>query len=136
MRISPPALVVLCLPAAALAQDHPPGIAFAQAPEQSLGVAVGSDPAATIAAAVADCVAGGALAADCIPTNWCQPAGWSVDVFVQHVEGLHWHEVVCGLPGEAVALSVAAALCDRDDRPWIAHCDLVQVHDPQGAPQL
>ncbi|MCB1396994.1 MAG: hypothetical protein H6898_11435 [Rhodobacter sp.] len=130
------ALVCLCLPTAAPAQDGPAGIAFVQAPEQSSGMAIGPTPALAFEAAIAECVAGGALAADCLPTNWCQPAGWSVDVFVQHVEGIHWHEVVCGLPEEAVALSVAAALCNRDDRPWVALCDLTQVYDPQGVPQL
>ncbi|GAB4276690.1 MAG: hypothetical protein Kow0013_30280 [Pararhodobacter sp.] len=122
--------------AGATAQNGPPGIAFVQAPEQSSGMAMGATPQEAFAAATAQCIAGGALAEDCVPSAWCRPAGWSVDLFVQHREGPHWHEVVCGLPEEAVALSVAAALCDLGDRPWIAVCDLVQIHDPTGTPQL
>lgn len=138
--VAPRALLLVLLspllPLSAAAQDEPPGIAFVQAPELSSGMALAATPAQGFAAATAQCVAGGADAQDCLPTNWCQPAGWSVDLFVQHVEGLHWHEVVCGLPAEAVALSVAAALCNHEDRPWIAACDLVQVYDPDGVPQL
>jgi hypothetical protein len=129
-------LALIGLAASAGAQEGAPGIAFVQAPEMSQGMAMGATPAEGFAAATAQCVEGGALPEDCIATNWCQPAGWSVDLFVQHVEGLHWHEVVCGLPEEGVALSVAAALCDLGDRPWLAACDLVQVYDPGGIPQL
>lgn len=126
----------LMLPTAAAAQDGAPGIAFVQAPEMSYGMAMGATPAEAIDAATAQCVEGGAMAEDCIPTDWCKPAGWSVDIFIQHREGLHWHETVCGLASEDVALSVGAALCDTDAQPWIMMCDLVQVWDPQGAPQL
>jgi hypothetical protein len=126
----------LMLPAPTFAQDGPPGIAFVQAPEMSFGMAIGATPAEAFDAATAQCVDGGAMEEDCIPTDWCQPAGWSVDVFVQHVEGLHWHETVCGLASEDAALSVGVALCNPDDQPWITLCNLVQVWNPQGEPQL
>lgn len=120
-------------PLSALAE---PGIAFVQAPEMSSGMAVGASPAEAIDAAMAECVAGGAMAEDCIVTNWCSPAGWSVDIFAQHREGLHWHEVVCGLPTRAMGEMVAQTLCDRGERPDLIECLLVQVYDPEGVPQM
>lgn len=129
-----PALLLLPLPA--LAQEGPRGIAFVQAPEQSAGQATGLTPQAAFAEATAHCVAGGALAQDCLPTTWCFPAGWSVDIFAQHQEGLHWHETHCGLPSREVAEQVAHALCDKGARPYLIECDLVQVYDPDGTPLL
>ena len=129
-------IALILVSTGAQAQSGPAGIAFVQAPEQSFGVAMGATPQEGFANAVQACVEGGALADDCIPTNWCQPAGWSIDLFVMHQEGLHWHEIVCGLPNEDVALSVGAALCDLNDRDGIGMCDLVQVYDPNGTPQL
>ena len=127
----------LLSPFALLAQaDGPPGIAFVQAPEQASGMAMAQTPQQGFAAAIQQCVDGGAYPEDCIPTNWCQPAGWSIDLFVMHNAGNHWHEVVCGLPNREVAQSVSAALCNAQDRPWIIECDLVQVYDPDGQPQL
>lgn len=129
-------VLMLCNPVSALAQQNGPlGIAFVQAPEQSSGMALGRTPAEGFARATAQCVEGGALAEDCFPTAWCQPAGWSVDVFVMNQEGLHWHEVVCGLPGEAIAQSVGAALCARDLRPYVTDCVVTQVLDPDGVVQ-
>lgn len=126
----------LAVPNIALAQGGPDGIAFVQAPEQSWGVAMGATPAEAFARATAQCVEGGALAEDCLQTNWCQPAGWSVDLFVMHQEGIHWHEVVCGLPNEEIAQAVAAEICDKAAREMIIECDLVQVYDHDGALQM
>jgi hypothetical protein len=127
-------LIALCLalvlPGLALAQ--PMGIAFVQAPEQSSGRAMGETPEAAFAAATQACVEGGALAEDCVQTNWCAPAGWSIDIFAQHTEGPHWHETVCGLPSEPVARAVAAQICDRAARPYLIECALVAVIDPEG----
>jgi len=128
--------ILLVLPLAASAQDGPRGIAFVQAPENSSGMAMGRTPAEGFAAATAQCVDGGAFAEDCIPTNWCFPAGWSVVVFLMHQEGIHWHEVACGLASEDVALSVGGAMCNLDDRPYLTDCTLAQVYDPEGKPQI
>lgn len=137
MRISSFALPLgLILAGPLAAQDGPLGIAFVQAPEQSSGVATGRTPAEAFDRATALCVAGGATAEDCLPTNWCFPAGWSVDIFVQHVEGLHWHEVHCGLQSPELALRLAEVACNADDRPWAIECALVQVYDPEGTPQM
>lgn len=83
---------------------------------------------------MAQCVEGGAEARDCIVTNYCSPAGWSVDLFIQHREGLHWHEVTCGLPELSMAQTFEAMACNRDARPWLIECALVQIYDPDGQP--
>lgn len=130
--------LVIALAAAcpATAQDGPRGIAFAQAPEQSFGVGTGANAREAIEAAVDRCVDGGAAPRDCIVTNYCSPAGWSVDLFVQHREGLHWHEVTCGLPDRRIAEGIEKLACDRGIRPWLIECTLVQIYDPDGKPMI
>ncbi|MCC6000016.1 MAG: hypothetical protein JJU19_04025 [Pararhodobacter sp.] len=123
------------MPNAALS-DMPAGIAFVQAPEMGLGVATGSDMTRTIDAARETCMASGALETDCLVSAWCQPAGWSIDLFVMHQEGLHWHEFICGLPDQAMAERVADLLCESSGRPWIMDCMLVQIYDDAGTPRL
>ncbi|MEM1378845.1 MAG: hypothetical protein AAGG69_15800 [Pseudomonadota bacterium] len=123
-------------PVIANAQDGLLGIAFVQAPEQGGGVAVDTDMDHAFKKATEECMANGAFAEDCLRTNWCQPAGWSVDLFLQHVEGVHWHEVVCGLPTEEIARSIVPALCDTSDRQYIAACMMVQLYDPNGNTML
>ena len=124
----------LILPFGASAQER--GIAFVQAPEQSSGMAIGATPEEAFAAATAQCVEGGAYPEDCLRTNWCLPSGYSIDVFAQHQEGLHWHETLCGLPSEETAREVAEVLCNRSARPYLSECMLVQLYDPDGAPLL
>ncbi|WP_417586871.1 hypothetical protein [Pararhodobacter oceanensis] len=129
-------LCLLLAPLPLAAQDGLSGIAFVQAPEMSSGMALAQTPADAFAAATAECTEGGAETEDCIPTNWCQPAGFSIDLFVMHTEGLHWHEVTCGLPTEEIARATAAAICTQGARPWIADCQLVQIYDRDGQPQM
>ena len=116
----------------AVAQERAGAIAYAQAVEQSGGVATGATLDEAVAAARADCVAGGALAEDCLISAACEPAGWSIDVFVQHQEGPHWHEMICGIADEAMIEGIAAAVCEREARPWIMECALVGVRDRAG----
>lgn len=59
-----------------------------------------------------------------------------MDFFIQHVEGLHWHEAQCGLPDEASARALERVFCDAELHPWVADCSLVQLYDPQGRPQM
>ncbi len=126
-------LVVAMGAAGAVAAEEPVGaIAFAQAPEQSGGVGVAATVEEAIAAAMAECVAGGAPEENCFITAACEPAGWSVDVFLQHQEGPHWHEMHCGLPDEVTARAVAAALCDAVARPYLMECALVGLRDAGG----
>lgn len=120
-----------------LAEEQRVGaIAFAQAVEQGGGTGTGATIEAAVAAARAECVAGGARAEDCLITAACEPAQWSVDIFVQHQEGPHWHEMLCGIADEAMIAGVVEAVCDRAARPWLMECALVQVRDPFGAARM
>lgn len=131
LRLFPAALLALALPASAQV-----GVAIVQAPEQSWGIAIGETAADAFKVAIDMCVEGGALAQDCVPTNWCMPSGWTVTVGVMHLEGLHWSESVCGLPERPIAEAVGAALCDLEARPWVSDCVLAQIYDPLGTPTM
>jgi len=111
-------------------------IAFAQAPEQSAGVGYAQGIDAAIAAARAECEAGGAAPGDCSITTACDWAGWSADFFVQHEAGNHWHETYCGLASEETTALLEAAICDAQSRPELIECALVQVWSPEGAAQM
>lgn len=130
------AAVALSLPLTASAQDGPRSIAFVQAPEQATAIALGDTVESAMAEAVDSCVKQGGYPEDCQVTAACSSAGWSIDIFAQHQEGLHWHEFQCGLPSPEVARAVAAAICHRPDRPYLIECALVQLYDPSGAPQM
>ena len=137
IRLHHIALLAACIAAPqAAAQDGPAGIAFVQAPEQGGGVCTGATMDEAFSCAVALCMETGAADEDCLRTNWCQPAGWSVDVFVQHREGPHWHEVACGLANRAIAEAVGEAICDREARDYLIECATVQVYDPEGAAMM
>ena len=130
------AAVVFAAGAVSAEEQRAGAIAYAQAAEVSGGVGTGATIEAAIAAARADCVAGGARAEDCLITAACEPAQWSVDIFVQHQEGPHWHEMLCGIADEALVAGVVAAVCDGAARPWIMECALVQVRDPFGKARM
>ncbi len=127
-----PAMAVAFLAGPVAAQS----IAFVQAPEQSSGIGFADTVEAAIADGVAQCVEGGALEEDCEVTTACEYGWWSIDVFAQHTEGPHWHESLCGLPDQATAEAVAAALCDRATRPYLMECALVQIWSPDGTPLM
>ena len=123
-------LLVLALPAPA--QDGPTGIAFVEAPEQSSGVCTGGNPDKAFACAREKCVAGGAEARDCARVAWCFPGGWSADVFVQHREGPHWHEYLCGWDSREAVSRAAEIKCDRTLRDYLIECATVRFWDPDG----
>lgn len=127
------ALILSMLPLPVLAQ--PLGVAFIQAPEQYSGVFTAPDLREATVRGTAECLAAGAMAEDCAVQSWCHPAGWSIDIFAQHQEGLHWHEFHCGLPDEATAMAVGETLCDRTNRPYLTECLVVQLYDPEGQAQ-
>ncbi len=127
---------IFCLAAALAPPATAQSIAFAQAPEQSSGVGTGPDIGTAIRAARAECVAGGAYAEDCLITAACDNAGWSLDVFAQHREGLHWHELFCGFSDEAVARAVGETVCNPAHRPDLIECAVVQIWDRDGNPQM
>jgi len=116
----------------AISQDGPIGIAFAEAPEQSSGVCTGQSTDKTLACARAKCVDGGAMAQDCLRVKWCYPAGWSADLFVQHKEGPHWHQYLCGWDSKEALMAAVAVACDKTLRPYIMECSAVQFWDDKG----
>jgi len=120
------ALATAAAPAAAEA------IAFAQAPEMSFGIGLGGGLAEAIDRAMEDCGHPG----DCVVTTACSPAGWSVDVFLQHREGLHWHEIFCGFDSRETAEAIVPQLCSLATRPYLIDCMLSQVWNPDGIPQI
>ncbi|MEO1701882.1 MAG: hypothetical protein AAFR71_07490 [Pseudomonadota bacterium] len=130
--ISTAAAMFLLTVTCAQAQDGPVGIAFVQAPEQGSGVATGPNPIVAFERARAQCMESGAAESDCLRTNWCYPANWSIDIFAQHREGIHWHEIVCGLHSESAARATAEAICNMEEREFLIECSLVQLYDPTG----
>jgi hypothetical protein len=131
------ALTLVLLPLPALAQDGlSTGVAFIQAPEQYSGAVFSATATEAFELAMDECTGTGAMAQDCQIMAWCQPAGWSVDVFLQHTEGPHWHEFHCGMPDARTAMAVADAICDRDIRSYLIECAPVQMWDPDGMPQM
>lgn len=125
-------VITLMATSAGAAQDGPIGIAFAQAPEQSSGVCTGQSTDKTLACARAKCVDGGAMAQDCLRVKWCYPAGWSADLFVQHKEGLHWHEYLCGWDSKEAVMAAIDVACDRQRRDYIIECSAVRFWDNNG----
>jgi hypothetical protein len=107
------------------------GIAFAIAPEQSVGHCVGGNATATLDCARARCAEGGARPQDCLRVTWCYPAGWSATIAVQHREGLHWTEFTCGWETRAAVEEAVALECR--DREMIEACELGEIRDPVGA---
>ena len=112
--------------------DGPNGIAFVEAPERSGGHCVGKTPDQAFACARAKCAVDGVQATDCLRRAWCYPAGWSVDVFVQHREGPHWHEFSCGWDSREAAVRAAELKCDKAVRPYLIDCAAVRFFDPDG----
>lgn len=124
--------LVLSSPIGAGAQEGRNGIAFVQAVEQGSGVCTGKDAASAFACARAKCTAEGAAGEDCTEQAWCSPAFWSVDVFLQHQEGPHWHEYYCGWNSRELALAAARTACDKALRPYLIECAAVMVYDEDG----
>jgi hypothetical protein len=116
----------------ASAQDGPVGIAFAEAPEQSSGVCTGQSTDKTLACARTKCVEGGAMAEDCLRVKWCYPAGWSADLFIQHKEGVHWHEYLCGWHSKEALMAAIDVACGGERRDYIIECSAVRFWDDKG----
>lgn len=112
------------------AQEGPLGIAISQAPEAATGICFGEDANQTIACAQQDCMdQSGFDAIDCPVSNWCSPAGWTVDVFVQHQEGPHWHQYSCGWQSREQAEASVKITCSSE---WFIECEAVNFWSPQG----
>lgn len=133
-----PKFITLCA-AFSLATASPllaDGVAIVQAPEQAIGMAFGTDPQQTVGDAIAECVEQGAYAEDCAVTHWCSPAGWTMMIFAQHQEGNHWGEFYCGIPDRALIESMAEVVCNPNIRPELIMCEIVQIYDPMGEPEI
>ena len=128
--LAPVILALNILVSPALAQEGPQGVAISQAPEAAIGICFGDDAAKTIACAQNDCMTQtGFEAIDCPVTDWCYAAGWTLDVFVQSKEGLHWHEYSCGWATREQAELSAKIICQPD---WILGCMPVILWSPEG----
>jgi hypothetical protein len=111
----------------------PVGIAYAEAPEAASGVCTGNNPEQAFACARARCAAAGVAPAQCLRVAWCFPAGWSVDVFVQDMNGLHGHEFSCGWPTREMAELAGALHCDQPRDNPLGYCATVRLFDPAGS---
>jgi hypothetical protein len=66
---------------------------------------------------------------DCAVNHYCFPAFWVADIFMQHVEGPHWHRFLCGYSSREEIEEVAAVLCSAE---WLIDCALVRIWNPAG----
>ncbi|PLX35893.1 MAG: hypothetical protein C0606_17540 [Hyphomicrobiales bacterium] len=120
-------ILALAMPAGAFAQE---GIAIVVAPEMSAGVCRAGNPEAGFACAREKCAAEpGVEAGDCLRVRWCYPAGWAADIFMQHKEGLHWHDYLCGWSGAKQLRAAVKAACDNE---YLRECSVVQAWDADG----
>jgi uncharacterized low-complexity protein len=125
-------LFAFALAMAAPAEAARKGIAFAQAPEQSVGFCTGINAVNTLNCARAKCAAGGAPVSQCLRQAWCYPGGWSADIFVQISDGPHFHEFVCGMATRAAAEAAVKLKCDIAIRPNQLECKAVRFFDEAG----
>lgn len=106
------------------------GIAVFQAPEAGVGVCFGSDGEKTIKCAREKCIADSGLEAeDCIASLWCYPMNWTADVFMQHREGNHWHEFICGQTDKVALQNAVQKKCAPG---YLIECAIVQIWSPDG----
>jgi hypothetical protein len=122
------ALVLLATPAFAQGGMAPwQGIAVSQAPEAGLGVCLGPDIKQAMTCAQQQCMSESGLGAeDCRADLWCYPHGFAADLFMQHAEGPHWHEFLCGAQDQAELDALIAVKCDRD---YLIECSAVRIWD-------
>lgn len=124
------AFAAMLFPVAAVAET---GIAVSQAPEAGTGVCFGDSADTAMACARKKCMAESGLgAADCPRVLWCFPAGWSADIFMQHREGFHWHDYLCGWDSREKLQSAVALKCKSD---FLIECSAVQIWSPDGKAQ-
>jgi hypothetical protein len=108
------------------------GIAFATAPEQAEGVCIGDDADEALACARRECAAQGPDVQDCGPVALCFPMGWSADLLVEHAEGLHWHEYLCGWPTREKLIAAVNLRCDLTDHEYLVDCRPVRFWTDRG----
>lgn len=117
------------------AQDGLKGVAFVEAIEQSSGMCFADNLDKAFACAKRQC-SERADVKDCLRVKWCYPAGWSADLFVQHKDGPHWHELLCGWSTREDLQSAIDVACKGSRQDQLIECDAVQIWDSDGAKQL
>ena len=106
--------------------DDVVGIAFVQAPEQSSATCFSSNLSKAFNCAKKKCAKrDGVSPRDCLRQAWCYPSLWSADLFLQHREGPHWHEVLCGWSSREDLLAAARLRCEGSARANLAECTIV-----------
>ena len=126
-----PVLIIAAINSSS-AQDNKSGVAFVQAPEQSSGTCRADTAEKAFACAVKKCTANSTPAEDCLKVKWCFPSGWSADVFMQHIEGPHWHQYLCGWSSLEDLTAAANILCEGSSKKSLQECDIVQIWDSSG----
>lgn len=106
------------------------GLAVAQAPEAGLGICLNESQEAASRCAQRQCMEESGLGPDdCAVNLWCFPHYWAADVFVQHREGPHWHEQLCGATDRAELEALIAVKCSRPD---LMECAPTAIWDLDG----
>lgn len=119
--------------ASCAAAQSPQGIAFVEAPEQSSGVCFSDNADRGFACAKQKCTENGTSASDCLRVKWCYPASWSADIFLQHKEGIHWHQYLCGWSSREDIEAAVELTCNGSQKEWLIECAMVQLWDPEGS---
>lgn len=122
-------ILTLTIPLAGTAFAQEIGIAVSQAPEAGTGVCFAEDAKSGFACAQAQCAEEGGYLEDCQPNLWCLPAAWSIDIFMQHQEGPHWHDFSCGWQTREQAEAAVEIKCAAD---WLIECAAVRIWTPDG----
>ena len=124
--------LLLIAPAAA---DDILGIAFVQAVEQSTGMCFATNPDKAFKCAREKCMSNGTSRGDCQRVKWCYAANWSADLFVQHREGIHWHEFLCGWGSKNDLIAAAKVHCEGENREFLIECSIVGAWNGAGKEQ-
>ena len=127
-----PFVLLIALCSALAAAQGPKGIAYVEAPERAAGVCVAGSPDKGFACARERCAEPGVPGNECLRRAWCYPAGWSVDMFLQDRNGIHWHEFTCGLPSRELAQALAKLKCEPTHAERYIECTPVRYFDPDG----
>lgn len=131
-NVLPAIALMLALPGA-YAQDGPPAFAAVQAPEAGVGICFSSTAGEALQCAQNQCMEESGYGLDvCYAATLCLPGLWTVDIFMQHREGPHWHTYSCGWQTREQAEAAAAIACQSE---WLIECAVVQMWDPQGNEQ-
>ncbi|MCB1420425.1 MAG: hypothetical protein KDJ74_16025 [Notoacmeibacter sp.] len=120
----------------AIAQDGPVAMAFAVAPEQAYGECSAASPKEAADCAMKQCIDGGAAEEDCALVASCFPVGWTARLGIQHSQGPHWPEYHCGWDSREALEAAMAIACDLKRRKELTMCEITQIWDGDGKPQM